>query len=367
MSSTEGALASSPPTSTAESSERAQLLGRIGGFAALIAAGLVIFVCITRWDRWTGAARHQRTDDAYLQTDLTPIGARVPGYVRSVPAQDFQTVRRGQLLVQIDDRDYRAAVAQAQANVDVAQAAIGNLLAQEGLQRANIEAADATIAAAVATADRAGKSARRQHVLLSTGSGSQDQVEAADAANLSATADVVRDRAARKAAVEQLAVLASQVEQAKASLEAARAAADLARINLDYTRIVAPQGGVLGQRQVRPGQYLAVGGQVTTLSPLPRVWVIANYKETQLTRVRPDQAASITVDAYPGHRMRGHVLEYAPASGAQFALLPPDNATGNFTKIVQRIAVKIVIDDPDGLAKLLRPGMSVVADIDTGR
>jgi membrane fusion protein, multidrug efflux system len=365
LSSVEGAAVASSPQ--AGRSALPVWIGRVGGLAALAAAAFVLFVCITHWDAWAGAARHQRTDDAYLQTDLTPIAARVAGYVVSVPAQDFQTVHAGQLLAQIEDADYRAAAAQAQANAEVARAAIGNLQAQEGLQKANIEAADATIVAAAATADRAGKAQRRQHVLLSTGSGSQDQVEAADAAELSTTADLARDRAARKAAAQQLVVLQAQVEQAKAALQAAQAAADLARINLGYTRIVAPQDGVLGQRQVRPGQYLAVGGQVTTLSPIPKVWVIANYKETQLTRIRPGQAATVTVDAYPGRRMKGHVLDYAPASGAQFSLLPPDNATGNFTKIVQRVAVKILIDDADGLETLLRPGMSVIADVDTGR
>jgi membrane fusion protein (multidrug efflux system) len=139
----------------------------------------------------------------------------------------------------------------------------------------------------------------------------------------------------------------------------------LAQINLGYTRILAPQDGVLGQRQVKPGQYVGVGGQITTLTPLPHVWVIANYKETQLTHMAVGEQAEITVDTFPDHRLRGHVLAFAPGSGAQFALLPPDNATGNFTKVVQRIAVKIAIDDADGLTDLLRPGMSVVARVDT--
>jgi membrane fusion protein (multidrug efflux system) len=145
---------------------------------------------------------------------------------------------------------------------------------------------------------------------------------------------------------------------------AQEAALRTAQINLGYTRIVAPQDGMLGQRQVRPGQYVGVGGQITTLTPLPRVWAIANYKETQLTHVTVGEKAEIRVDTFPGHVLRGHVQSIAPGSGAQFALLPPDNATGNFTKVVQRIAVKVVIDNADGLADRLRPGMSVEVRID---
>jgi membrane fusion protein, multidrug efflux system len=344
---------------------REERVGRLLGIGTFLAAALLLYLCVTRWDRWVGAARHQRTDDAYLQTDLTPLGARVSGYVRSVPAQDFQPVRAGQLLVQIDDDDYRAAAAQADANEAVASAAIGNLVDQAALQQANIAAAGASVAAARATSDRALKAARRQHVLLSGGAGSQDAVEAADAAEQSAAADLARADAGREGAVRQLAVIRSQTSQAKAALAAAKASAEIAHINLRHTRIVAPADGVLGQRQVRPGQYIAVGSQVVAFAPLPTVWIVANYKETQLARMRVGQRAVITVDSFPGHKMLGHVAAFAPASGSQFALLPPDNATGNFTKIVQRIGVKILIDDPDGLGGSLRAGMSVVTDVDT--
>jgi membrane fusion protein (multidrug efflux system) len=356
-----------PDNPPVEYSPRRRLAGRILGIVALGAAGLVVYLCITQWDSWTGAGRHQRTDDAYLEADLTPISARVAGYVRDVPAQDFQQVHAGQLLAQIDDDDYHAAADQALANVAVARTAIDNLTAQAELQKANIAAAQATVTAAHAVATRGGTAARRQQVLLTGGAGSQDAVEAANATNLSAQADLARASANVVAATRQLGVITSQIAQAHAALRASQAAADLAQINLRRTRILAPQDGVLGQRQVRMGQYLAVGGQVTTLTPLPHVWVIANYKETQLTRIQPGQSATITVDAWPGHVLKGHVLASAPASGAKFSLLPPDNATGNFTKIVQRVAVKIIIDDPDHLADRLRPGLSVVADIDTGK
>ncbi|MDE1918686.1 MAG: HlyD family secretion protein [Sphingomonadales bacterium] len=339
---------------------------RLLGIAALAIAAVIVVLCLTRWNAWLGAARHQRTDDAYLEADLTPIGARVAGYVRAVPTQDFERVRAGQLIAQIDDDDYQAAVDQARAAVDVARTAIGNIDAQTLLQQANVTAARAGIAQAQAVAQRAGRTARRSATLEAGGAGTRDAVEAGEAGALVAQADLQKATALHAAALRQLGVLASQRRQAEAQLRAAQAAASLALINLGRTRILAPQDGVLGQRQVRPGQYLAVGGQVTTLTPLPHTWVIANYKETQLTRMRVGQPVAITVDAYSGVVMRGHVAAFAPASGAKFSLLPPDNATGNFTKIVQRVAVKIAIDDAGGLADRLRPGLSVVTDVDTG-
>lgn len=355
-----------PPDGTDLAHGRGHWVTPMAGVAAFLLAAAALFFGVEFWDAWVGSRRFQETNDAYLQSDLTPIGARVAGYVRRVPAQDFEHVRAGQLLVEIDDDDYRASYDQALGNVAVAQAAIGNLIAQKELQRANTAAATASVRASVALATRASKAAARQIVLLRSGSGSEDQREATDAAKATTAAQVERDDALLRAAVQQSVVLASQIEQAKASLAASRAAAEVALINLRHTRVTAPTNGVLGQRDVRPGQYVAVGAQLTTLMPLPKIWVIANFKETQLTHIRPGQAASIAVDAFPGHVIRAHVLGYAPGTGSQFALLPPDNATGNFTKIVQRLAVKIEIDDPKTLALLLRPGMSVTATVDTG-
>jgi membrane fusion protein (multidrug efflux system) len=160
-------------------------------------------------------------------------------------------------------------------------------------------------------------------------------------------------------------VLDSQARQARATLDGQQAARDLAAINLGNTRITAPVDGIVGQRLVRPGQYLSVGTQVIAVVPLPNVWVIANYKETQMTRVRVGQSVRVTVDSFPGTVLHGRVDSWSPASGAQFSLLPPDNATGNFTKVVQRIPVKIVLDPDPSLGELLRPGMSVIATIDT--
>lgn len=328
-------------------------------------AAAVLVVITTRWNLWQGNEKWQSTDDAYLQADLTPIAAKVAGYVRDVPVQDFDRVRAGDVLAEIVDDDYRAAVAQFSAGVSSAMAQVQVLKAQRQLQEENVHAANAAVHATAATFEQNTRDLARQEQLLKTGSSSTEASEKLLTTRAQLAAQLDQNRAQASAAARQLDVLAAQERQAEAAVAAQQASLDLARINLGYTRIVAPQDGVLAQRQVKPGQYVGVGGQITSLTPLPHVWVTANYKETQLTHMAVGEHADITVDTFPGHRMRGHVLALAPGSGAQFALLPPDNATGNFTKVVQRIAVKIIIDDTDGLTDLLRPGMSVVARVDT--
>jgi membrane fusion protein (multidrug efflux system) len=330
----------------------------------LLAIGAII-VITTRWNRWESNARRQTTDDAYLQADLTPIAAKVAGYVRSIPVQDFQRVHEGELLVQIVEDDYRATVDQLTASVLAAEAQIEALKAQRSLQGANVDAAKATVAATTANVDQNTRDLARQHKLLETGSSSTEAAEKLQTTRAQLAAQLEQTRAQASAAGRQLQVLAAQEAQAGASLAAQRAALAIAKINLGYTSIVAPQDGVIGVRQVKPGQYVPVGGQVTTLTPLPNVWVVANFKETQLTHMAVGQKAWIRVDTFPGRTLEGHVQSFAPGSGQQFSLLPPDNATGNFTKVVQRIAVKILIDNADGLTDKLRPGMSVVATVET--
>jgi membrane fusion protein (multidrug efflux system) len=249
--------------------------------------------------------------------------------------------------------------------VAAAAAQIEALKAQRGLQGANVQAAKASVAAITANVEQNTRDLARQHRLLETGSSSTEAAEKLQTTRSQLAAQLQQSQAQASAAGRQLDVLAAQQAQAEAALAAQLANLQLARINLAYTRILAPQDGVLGQRQVKPGQFVGVGGQITTLTPLPNVWVIANYKETQLTHMAVGQRAEVRVDTFPGRRLSGHVLAFAPASGAQFSLLPPDNATGNFTKVVQRVAVKIVIDDAGGLADRLRPGMSVVATVET--
>jgi membrane fusion protein (multidrug efflux system) len=261
------------------------------------------------------------------------------------------------------DDDYRAAVAQAEANILGATAQQGALQAQHELQIANVQAAQAIVASTIASRDQNGRDLIRQQRLLETGSSSTEAKEKLDTVHAQLQAQLAQNRAQAQAAERQLAVLEAQITQSAAAIAAARAALVTAKLNLEYTTISATQDGVVGQRQVKPGQLVGVGSQITTLTPLPNVWVIANYKETQLTHMAVGQPARITVDSFPGHTLRGHVQSFAPASGAQFALLPPDNATGNFTKVVQRISVKILIDDADGLTDRLVPGMSVEASV----
>jgi membrane fusion protein, multidrug efflux system len=329
----------------------------------IVAIGIIIVVS-TNWTRWEGGAGWQVTNDAYLQADLTPISAKVAGYVRELPIQDYERVHKGQVLAQLVDDDYRAVVAQTEAGVATALAQTQALKAQHELQLANVEAARAVVASTAASSEQNGRDLARQRRLLETGSSSTEAGERVATTHAQLEAQLAQNRAQALAAERQLAVLEAQLAQSEASVAAQRALLDAAKLNLGYTTITATQDGVIGQRQVKPGQLVGVGSQITTLTPLPNIWVIANYKETQLTHMAVGQNAKITVDTFPGHTLRGHLLAFAPASGAEFALLPPDNATGNFTKVVQRIAVKIAIDDADGLTDRLVPGMSVEAKID---
>jgi membrane fusion protein (multidrug efflux system) len=328
----------------------------------LVAIGILIVV-FSNWNRWEGRSGWQATNDAYLHSDLTPISAKVAGYLRDLPIQDYARVHRGQVLAKLIDDDYRAAVAQAEASVLSATAQAQVLTAQRTLQLANIEAARAVVAATVAARAQNGRDLLRQEQLLKTGSSSTEAREKLETQHAQLDAQLAQTRAQALAAERELAVLDGQLKQNEAALATAHAALVIAKLNLEYTTITAPQDGVLGQRQVKPGQLVGVGTQITTLTPLPNVWVIANYKETQVTHMAVGQRAEVTVDTFPGHTLRGHVQSFAPASGAEFALLPPDNATGNFTKVVQRLSVKIVIDDTDGLTDRLVPGLSVIARV----
>ena len=338
----------------------------IRSFIILLALLLGCIVALD-WNVWVGSAILQSTDDAYLQADVTPLAAKSAGYVRNVPVQDFQTVKAGDLLVEIVDDDYRAELDQTQANVETAQAAIDNIEQQKVLQEALVQQAEATIEATQADLTRFHLESVRQQELLATKiAGTAQRVEQAVDEEKRAEATLTLNRAQLAQQRQQFNVLASQERQANAALKAQQAARNLAKINLGYTRIIAPADGMVSGRQVRPGQYVSLGTQVISLVPLPNIWVIANYKETQMTRIRLGQSARVTVDAFPGVVLRGRVDSWSPASGAQFSLLPPDNATGNFTKVVQRIPVKIVLDPDPSLGDLLRPGMSVIATIDTG-
>lgn len=359
-------------------------------FVLLLAAAVLI--TLTRnWNAWEGGKVEQVTDDAFVRGDLTPLSTKVAGIVRSVKVSDYQRVHAGDLLVELQDDDYQAQLAQAGAAVDAAKAAIENNRRQRELQdsriqralagidqaKAQIAAAEAGINAVQADVVRTQAERTRQEALLATQAATKQKVE-------SAVADEQRfaaQEASRKADLEQAktslrsseiaveserrskAVLESQDQQLIADLHAKEASLSVARINLGYTKISAPADGTVGERQVRPGQLVSPGTQVVTFVPETK-WVQANYRETQLTNMKVGDPVEIRVDQYPGKVFRGKVLEIAPASGSQFALLPPDNATGNFTKVVQRIPVKIAFDDAN-LASSLRPGLSVIATVRT--
>jgi membrane fusion protein (multidrug efflux system) len=329
----------------------------------LVAAAIIVVLFATQWDRWVGLAVRQVTDDAYVRGDITPLSAKVDGYVHRVAVDDFERVKEGDLLVEIEDDDYRAREAQAEADLLGAQAAIENLKARKAAQHAQVAEAEDAIKATQADVERTRLEAARQRTLLATTFGTPQRVEQADAAAERFAATLARNQAELDAQRSQLAVLDTQEAQLRADVKAKQAALALAKIDLGYTRILAPVSGMVSERDVRDGQYVHAGSQVISVVPLDNVWVIGNYKETQLTHVAIGQRAEIRVDTFPGIVIDAMVDSIAPASGAQFSLLPPDNATGNFTKVVQRIPVKLRIAPDNPLAGKLRPGMSVNATI----
>jgi membrane fusion protein (multidrug efflux system) len=359
----------SPRSRVAHGGSLAQLRRRLGSgeglllIAVLLVAGIIVVLFATQWNRWVGGGSRQVTDDAYVRSDITPLSAKIEGYVHRVAVDDFQYVHAGDVLVEIDDADYQARVAQAEADLLGAQAGIENLKARKSMQKAQVAEAEAAVTAIQADVERTRQEAARQRALLATTFGTPQKVEQADAEQKRLVATLASKQAELDAQKSELAVLDTQELQLRADQKAKQAALDLAKINLGYTRITAPIDGMVSERGVRPGQYAHAGTQVISIVPLATVWVIANYKETQLTRVVIGQAAQIRVDTFPGVVIGGWVDSIAPASGSQFSLLPPDNATGNFTKVVQRIPVKLRIKADNPLAGRLRPGMSVEATI----
>ena len=384
----------------------------------LLMAVAIVFLIAGNWNAWASEKAEQETDDAYTRADLTPLSTKVAGLVASVAVSDYQRVKAGDLLVRLRDDDFRAQVQQAEAGVASGEAALINNQRQKELQdahimqaaeniraaEAQIRAADAGIEAANATianarsaingtkadVERTKLERRRQEALIATESATHQKVEqvVADQQRYEATqasreadlatamaqlasreADLARAKAQFGSASSELeaqkrqrAVLDSQELLLRADLSSKRAALSLAQTNLGYTQIVAPENGIVSERKVRAGQLVSPGTQVLTLVQ-NEVWVQANYKETQVRHMRTGDGAEIKVDAFPGVIFHGKVDQVAPASGSQFALLPPDNATGNFTKIVQRVPVKIVLQPGQTELDRLRPGLSVIATI----
>ena len=306
----------------------------------------------------------ESTDDAYVKADSTIISPKVSGNIAQVEVSDNQPVKAGELLARIDDRDFKAALDQAHADVAASEAAVRNLDAQISLQQPIIEQSTADVAATEANLKFAQEEQARYDGLMKTGSGTVQRAQQTDAALRASNAQLQHSKSGLLAAQRKIDVLTTERAKAVAQLDRARAVETQAALNLSYTRITAPVDGTVGARSLRVGQYVQAGTQLMAVVPLDAVYVVANFKETQLTHVRNGQPVEIRIDSFHNARLTGHVDSLSPASGLEFALLPPDNATGNFTKIVQRVPVKIVLDDHN-LNGLLRPGMSAEPTINT--
>ncbi|MFB6447689.1 HlyD family secretion protein [Bradyrhizobium tunisiense] len=316
------------------------------------------------YDYLTTGRYLESTDDAYVKADSTIIAPKVSGYIAKVLVGDNEKVRAGQALAKIDDRDFKAALDQAEADVAAGEASVRNIDAQLELQQPIIEQSTADVTSAGANLKFAQEERARYDDLMKSGSGTIQRAQQTDAALRASSAQLQHAKSGLLAAQRKIDVLTTQRAQATAQLERARAVAQQAALNLSYTEINAPVDGTVGARSLRVGQYVQAGTQLMAVVPLDAVYVVANFKETQLTHVRPGQPVELHVDSFRNKTLRGHVDSLSPASGLEFALLPPDNATGNFTKIVQRVPVKIVLDD-HSLTGLLRPGMSAVPTVNT--
>lgn len=331
--------------------------------AGLVAAVIGAWAAGYEW--WQSLTNFESTDDAYVGGDVTVIAPKVAGFVANIAVADNQTVRGGDLLVKLDDRDYRAALQRAEATVLSKQAAIANLESRRSLQDAMIAQAQSEIALTGAEIDRTQKEQSRDEGLFTTGAIARQNVEKAEAAYKEAVASGEKARAAVTATERQLAVIATEKQQAEADLAQAKSDRDIARLNLSYTELRAPVDGVVGNRSARIGAYATVGAELVSIVPARGLWIDANFKEDQLAHIRPGESVTVRADTLPGETFRGHVGSIAPATGATFSILPPENATGNFTKIVQRVPVRVLLDGDESQLGRLRPGLSTSVTVDT--
>jgi membrane fusion protein, multidrug efflux system len=332
---------------------------KLAGLALCLGA----VVALTAGWTWARSLEERTTDNAYIRADVTSVAPKVGGYVTALEVEDNQDVRAGDVLFRIDDRDYLARLSQAVAEVEAAQASLGNIDAETKLQHALIRQAEAERLAALAQLKLAKIASDRGHKLIRSSAVGQEEVDERDAARAKAEAGVSAASATLDAEKQRIAVLESQREAAVAALAHAQAAQELAQIDLDDTVVRAPVDGVIGNRQVRVGRLVAPGTPLLDIVPVDDVWVVANFKETQLERIRPGQRALITVDGYPNETIVGFVDSFAPGSGSAFTMLPTDNATGNFVRVVQRVPVKIRFAG-NPLPGLIVPGLSARVEID---
>jgi membrane fusion protein (multidrug efflux system) len=334
---------------------------------AVIGGGLLLLLAALWFGiNWFTTGRFiESTDDAYVGGDITTIAPKISGIISQIAITDNQTVHAGDLLVKIDDRDFIAAAQKAQAAVAGDQAALANLAATRTLQLSLIAEAQAQTAASAAQTELAAANQTRYRRLAATNAGSVQDSQTADATWQEAKADQTKSAAALAAAQAQLAVIDTQTQATQAALAGAQADLAAAKLNLGYTQILSPIDGVVGNRSAHLGAYASAGDPLISIVPLHGLWVDANFKEDQLAAIRPGEPVTIRADIDPGLKITGHVASIAPASGAVFSILPAENATGNFTKIVQRVPVRILLDGDAASIGLLRPGLSVIAAINT--
>ena len=337
-------------------------LKRLALYAALGFGALSLAAYAYHWA--TFGRFIESTDDAYVGGDITVIAPKVAGFIERVGVTDNQSVKAGDLLVKLDDKDYRAALDRAQANADAQQATLVNLDATRHLQDAVIEQARAGVRAADAELKRARDDEERFRELSAHSAASIQVYQKAAADYEQAGAQVQKSRAAVEAAERELEVIDSRKRQAQAALAEANANVDIARLNLSYTELRSPIDGVVGNRSARTGAYAAIGTQLISVVPASGLWVDANFKESQLAHMQAGQRVSVSADVLPGHDFVGRVASLAPATGAEFSVLPAENATGNFTKIVQRVPVRVLLEGDASMLGRLRPGLSVSVDVD---
>lgn len=329
---------------------------------ALIGASLAAYWA---WSWWVTTQYTESTNNAYVRADITTVSAQVEGYVEAVLAQDNQRIRKGDVLVRIQPDAFRARVAQGEAELEKAQSAINMIATKLSLQESLIDEAKAQLDVARAAHDLAKAELERAKGLVADNVASAQRYEGSVAAELKARAEVTGARAHLEGDRQQLDVLRMERLTLDAEAREKAAALDLLEIELGYTEVRAPIDGIIGNKSARTGQFVRPGMHLLAVVPVGTTWIIANFKETQLTNMKPGQAVQITVDSYPDVKLEGRIESLSPASGAEFSLLPPENATGNFSKIVQRIPIKITLDDTDALDDKLRPGMSAVVSVDT--
>lgn len=324
---------------------------------------LLFLLGIAAWI-WLAMQRHDaRTDDAWVTADYTLVAPKIAGYVQTVNVSDNQAVKAGDVLATLDDRDYRVALETARANQQVSQAKTASIAAQLDQQQAAIAQADAAVAASEAALSYAGQNADRYRRLLQSGTATADEQQKASTSMREASAQLKQNQAAALSARKQVGILQASLKQSEADNAAAQASVDQAQLNLSYTRITAPIDGTVGQRAVRQGAWVSAGTRLLAVVPLSQTYVVANFLETQLAHVQQGQAVTIKVDALPDVTLHGHVDSIAPATGSTFAAITADNATGNYTKVTQRLPVKIVLEPGQTDLNRLKVGMSVVPEI----